>query len=407
MTQQDGQTYYWNQFTNVTSWTRPSNHAFTRPPPPTIHNEVLEQGARESNDRRRRHEENALQFDVIERAQRNREFTKNEARLREENRCAFSLQFVADIEGFKERKEEEGDYLDKRSADDLFSSAGYRMRWSNNAEGGYSQGYLCNVCSTQGVGYRWFCAQTYEDICEPCRIKRIKEAQPYDSQCARQRMRDLRGLHKRLMRDTHSSSFSHELIRDVFSAVRKADFEKLRTYVNLKKTHIFRSSRTLFGETPLHIAVKDSNPDIVSFLLVNRANPVATDQSAQTPLSLAQDLAERQTTGSRAVVVLNLIRDAYVGTVGTKKSIRAGLLYDWRKMNHAAEVGDLELLKHCIDAGVRFSFQLPESSFKVRSIVCNFRHLKQLQNLKARSVRFSFCCCPTLNRSKSTNNLEI
>ena len=327
-----------------------------RPPPPTIQNEVLTEGQRESTERRHRHHEHAMQFDVVERSVRNREFTKNEQRIRGENRCAVSLQFMADIENYKERREEEGDYVNKRRSEDIYCSvANHRMKWSNHAEGGYSQGYMCNVCSTQGIGFRWLCAKCYEDVCEPCRIKRIKEAQPYDSQYARQRMRDLRGLHKRLMRDTHSSSFSHELIRDVFVAIKSADFDKLRTYVNMKKTHIFRNSRTLFGETPLHIAVQDSNPDTVSFLLENRASPVATDQSAQTPLAIAQDLADGQRNGSKEVVVLNLMRDAYVGSVGSQNDI--GRMFSWRDMNAAAETGDLQLLEQAIDGGVRFTFQ--------------------------------------------------
>jgi hypothetical protein len=50
-------------------------------------------------------------------------------------------------------------------------SESHVMEFSNNAEGDYSYGWVCNFCEKHGEGVRWVCAVCSDDYCAKCACK--------------------------------------------------------------------------------------------------------------------------------------------------------------------------------------------------------------------------------------------
>merc|ERR1712136_629651 len=85
-------------------------------------------------------------------------------------------------------------------------------------------------------------------------------------------------------------------------AAKAADKEKLDAWLkakNIKDVTTKKSLGMFSGSAfPLHIAVKEKDPEMVRILLANNADPSAANSSKLTPLQFATKLSERDKTGS-------------------------------------------------------------------------------------------------------------
>merc|ERR1712012_887393 len=83
---------------------------------------------------------------------------------------------------------------------------------------------------------------------------------------------------------------------------REEDEEKLDARLkakNIKDVTTKKSLGMFSGSAfPLHLAVKEKDPEMVRILLANNADPSAANSSKLTPLQFATKLAEKDKTGS-------------------------------------------------------------------------------------------------------------